>query len=158
MFAKAIIAALVSLPFFVQAQASSNCTRTYTVVAGDICDSISAAQSVSTYQLASLNTEVDAACHDLQPGLQICLGGDPSEDCKSVHVVKSGDTCDSISAAYNTNSTILMQNNPQLDQSCDIYQGEVLCVANMVQAPVAQSSVISALQTDPSGLPYCDEL
>jgi hypothetical protein len=50
-----------------------NCSRNYTVVSGDICDSISAAHNSSTYQLAVINRdEVDATCSNLIPGQVIC--------------------------------------------------------------------------------------
>jgi hypothetical protein len=52
---------------------NANCTRTYTVVAGDICDGISRAMNVSTYQLAAVNSDIiDAQCGNLQIGEQLC--------------------------------------------------------------------------------------
>lgn len=51
----------------------SDCTRNYTVVSGDICDSISKAHNSSTYQLAVVNRdEVDSTCSNLMPGQVIC--------------------------------------------------------------------------------------
>lgn len=64
--------------------AQSDCARNHTVVSGDTCDGISAAFNVSTYgflhptlimlitvysfQLAHVNTVIDAACDNLQIG------------------------------------------------------------------------------------------
>jgi len=41
------------------------------------------------------------------------------------------------------NMTILYHNNPQLDQSCDIYVGEVLCTSKTVQVPAIPASGIT---------------
>lgn len=91
-----------------------------------------------------------------------------------------GDTCDAISAAHQINTTILHENNPQINPDCsNIYIGEVLCVANSVKVPpptsgksypmpsTATPAVPSKTPTpansnddedDDSDLPYCDEL
>jgi hypothetical protein len=112
------------------------CTRNYTVAAGDWCDTISQAHNVSTYQLAAVNVGViDSTCDNLTPGENLCLGT-TGEDCTTTHVVQDSDTCDTILAQFNLNSTILAQNNPNIDSACDnLYTGEVLCVAPTVVAP-----------------------
>ena len=98
-----------------------------------------------------------------------------------------GDTCDAIAASKNVNTTLLHENNPQIDPKCDnIYVGEVLCVANTVIVPppvsgqsvpmpfTATPAVPSSTTTpavpsstpspqsgddgDNDDLPYCDEL
>ena len=47
-----------------------------------------------------------------------------------------GDTCEAIGAAHNANSTLIHENNPQIDPQCsNIYIGEVLCVADKVTVP-----------------------
>lgn len=49
-----------------------------------------------------------------------------------------GDTCEAIATAHNVNTTLLHENNPQIDPECsNIYIGEVLCVANSVIVPPA---------------------
>ncbi|KAF9451422.1 carbohydrate-binding module family 50 protein [Macrolepiota fuliginosa MF-IS2] len=131
--------------FFVQSTLAADCARKYTVKEGDICDSISAANQVSTYQLAVVNHGlVDEGCSNLAPGQEICLGY-PSEDCSTTYVVQDNDTCDGINSAHSLNSTILYLNNPQINQACDnIYIGEVLCVAQNVQVPPAPAGAIPA--------------
>ncbi|KAH9921940.1 uncharacterized protein BXZ73DRAFT_24354, partial [Epithele typhae] len=119
--------------------ASSDCTRTYVVKDGDWCDTISAANNVSTYQLAAVNPDIDDICGNLAIGSTLCLGT-KAEDCTSTHVVIADDSCEAIQAAYSINSTMLTHNNPQIDDACDnLYIGEVLCVANEVVSTAATS-------------------
>ncbi|KAG6829954.1 hypothetical protein H0H92_002858 [Tricholoma furcatifolium] len=136
-------AALLALPVLAQSAYAATCTRQYTVQAGDICDSISAAQNVSTYQLAAINTGIiDSTCDNLQVGSTLCLGY-AGEDCTTTYQVVAGDSCDALAAAHGLNTTILYLNNPQINSECtNIYVGEVLCVAGTVQAPAQPSTAI----------------
>lgn len=52
----------------VHAQTTPVCNRSYTVQAGDFCDGISAAQNVSTYQLATVNPVINPTCTNLFVG------------------------------------------------------------------------------------------
>ncbi|KAE9402231.1 hypothetical protein BT96DRAFT_974443 [Gymnopus androsaceus JB14] len=144
MFANVAIAAFV-LPFFVQS-AVAQCTRSYTIPENITCDGISAAESVSTYQLATVNAGIiNSECSNLEPGTTICLGY-ASQDCNTTYVVVANDTCDSITTANGINSTLLYGNNPQINSACsNIYVGEVLCVANTIAAPPAGSSLNTAI-------------
>jgi LysM repeat protein len=174
MFSKLTFAATAALLLIAPVLAdSSNCTRTYTVVSGDICDGISRAQNVSTYQLAAVNSNtVDALCSNLQVGQQLCLGT-PGEDCTSVHIVEDADTCSTIQSTFGLNSTILMQNNPNIDAGCDnLYNGLALCIADTVMAPPIPAGFFNSNSTgtvdwvpvspgdvgDNEDLPYCDEV
>jgi LysM repeat protein len=113
------------------------CTRTYTVRDGDICDSISAANNVSTYQLAVLNPAINSDCTNLLPGQTLCLGAS-GKDCTTTYVVRPNDDCNVVSSAYNINATVLSYNNPQLNADCsNLYIGEVLCVAGTDTVPPA---------------------
>jgi len=136
--AKTIAAAVVALPFLFQSAIAGPCVRDYTIQAGDICDSISAAKNVSTYQLATINAGViDSGCGNLAPGNKICLGYE-GEDCSTTYIVVKDDTCEGIQSKSGVNSTILRENNPQINEECsNIYIGEVLCTANQVQVPPA---------------------
>ncbi|RDB30859.1 hypothetical protein Hypma_005977 [Hypsizygus marmoreus] len=131
-------AALFALPLFAQSVLAGECTRRYIIKDGDICDSISAAQNVSTYQLSAINVGViDAECLNLVPSKTICLGY-AGEDCSTTYTVVADDTCEQIASNHKLNSTILTLNNPQINAECtNIYIGEVLCVANTVQVPPA---------------------
>lgn len=166
-------AVVVSSPFFSLFADANPCVRTYTIQQGDICDSISAAQQVSTYQLAVINAGIiDATCSNLVPGNTICLGYQ-DQDCTTTYVVKANDTCDQITSAQGTNSTMLWANNPQIDSVCDnIYIGEVLCVAGSVIVPPPPTTPVptnipstatpavpsSTTSSSTDDLPWCDEL
>ncbi|EPQ51499.1 hypothetical protein GLOTRDRAFT_112391 [Gloeophyllum trabeum ATCC 11539] len=176
MFSQTVVALIAVLPFAAQVMAA-DCARSYTIQEGDICDSISAAQNVSTYQLAAVNTDkIDATCSNLNPGDTLCLGY-PGEDCTTTYVVQPDDSCDAVQAAHGMNSTILLANNPQLDEACsNLYIGEVLCVAPTVQAPAAPSGAVlhgasipatataAAVEAAPTDdiddedLPWCEDL
>jgi len=173
MFSKYLFAvATASSPLFALFASAATCDRSYVIKEGDICDSISAAQGVSTYQLAVVNNGIiDAACSNLTPGNTICLGYKP-DDCTSVYVVKKDDTCDAIISAYGIDATTLWTNNPQIDTECyNIYIGEVLCVANSKVVPAPPPNYVpapipsTATPAPPAytgnsddDLPWCDEL
>lgn len=141
MFAQVYIVAILAV--FAQSVFAATCSRTYTIKAGDYCDKISQTQNVSTYQLAAINPSIiNKGCSNLTPGESICLGF-VGEDCSTTHVVQTGDTCAGIAATNGLNMTILHLNNPQLDNSCDIYDGEVLCTSKKVQVPAIPSSGIT---------------
>jgi len=136
----------VATVFVSSVLAGDICSRTYQVQVGDICDSISAVNSVSTYQLAALNPTIDAHCSNLQPGQSLCLGT-PGEDCQSTYVVALGDTCNSVMAAAGVNITIFEMNNPQIDSDChNLYVGEVVCTAPTVLVPIAPAAPWTAPQ------------
>jgi len=137
MFSKSVLTALLAVPFVAQAVlATQNDCRDYVVQEGDICDSISAAQHVSTYQLAVVNYGIiNQECSNLYAGEHICLGH-PGEDCTDTYVVEPCDTCEDISAKTGVPLDILYVNNPQIDDDCkNIYVGEVLCVATTPTVP-----------------------
>ncbi|KDQ55443.1 hypothetical protein JAAARDRAFT_133886 [Jaapia argillacea MUCL 33604] len=104
---------------------AADCTRTYVVKTGEICDGISAAQHVSTYQLAALNPGINADCSNLVAGWNLCLGL-ATEDCTTTYVVQLGDTCETIESQQGVNATMLYLNNPQISSDCsNLYVGEV---------------------------------
>ncbi|KAG2049928.1 hypothetical protein BDR06DRAFT_892817, partial [Suillus hirtellus] len=108
------------------------CDRNVTVRAGDTCDKISAANSVSTYQLAAVNSKViDSGCDNLAIGEVLCLGI-KGQDCKVTHVVKGGETCHDIAKAAGITEKTLLANNPNLGSDCSKYTGEVLCTAKTI--------------------------
>lgn len=173
MFPKLTLAAVALLLISPVLAENANCTRTYTIVAGDICDGISRAMNVSTYQLAAVNSDIiDAECGNLQIGGQLCLGT-PGEDCTEIHFVQDNDLCTSIGTQYGLNSTILMQNNPNIDEACDnLYTGMALCVAQTVIAPPIPAGFFNHNNTGSTDwvpvspgddgydddLPFCDDV
>ncbi|KAH0828581.1 hypothetical protein J3R83DRAFT_2852 [Lanmaoa asiatica] len=143
---------------------AQSCTRYYTVQSGDICDSISAANSVSTYQLAVVNNNIiDSSCDNLNPGSTICLGWQ-GEDCTTTYVVRLGDTCDGVAYNSGINTTVLYANNPQLTQDCtNLYVGEVICTSSTVEVPpvpgsgtIPGSAIPATATPAATDLPWCD--
>jgi len=113
------------------ASAIGMCARdAYKIQVGDYCDLIAAAHNSTTYQLAVSNWPViNEAGTNLALDGTLCLGIQ-DQDCQANYVVQPGDYCDLIASKTGINSTMLMANNPQIDEACDnIYEGEVLCVA-----------------------------
>ncbi|KAK7689485.1 hypothetical protein QCA50_007277 [Cerrena zonata] len=152
MFFSTVATALFALPFLTQSVFATDCARTYTVKEGDWCDTISAANNVSTYQLAVVNNgKIDKTCSNLQIGDQICLGATGS-DCKNTHVVKAGDSCEAVAQTYSVNATMFNVNNPQLTPECDnLYIGEVVCVANSPLVQALPEGVPMPAATVPAG-------
>ncbi|KAG5735178.1 hypothetical protein E4T56_gene1282 [Termitomyces sp. T112] len=166
--------AVLALPILAQSVYGATCNRKYTIQEGDICDSISVAKNVSTYQLSAINTAtIDSSCSNLVPGNTICLGY-AGEDCSTTYRVVADDTCDHIAANHGLNTTILYLNNPQINDECtNIYVGEVLCVSNTVQVPPQPSGTLpgavipttaapanptATASADDDDIPFCDEL
>jgi LysM repeat protein len=150
-----LLSSIVALIFSsaVVSVSAQSCMRTYTVESGDVCDGISAAQNVSTYQLAVLNPSINAGCTNLMPGQVLCLGT-PGDDCNTTYVVEPNDTCDEVAAAHKIDPSLLYHNNPQLDAKCDnMYIGEVLCVAPTGVAPPLPTGSLPATTIPTTALP-----
>ncbi|KZT25485.1 carbohydrate-binding module family 50 protein [Neolentinus lepideus HHB14362 ss-1] len=130
--ARLIFATVVATATMALAQ-NATCSRFYTVNLGDTCNAISADQDVSTYQLAFVNQgTIDAACDNLAEGEPLCLGI-VGQDCGSVHVVYSGDSCANIVSTAGVSLSTLLANNPNVNADCtNIYPGEVLCTSNTI--------------------------
>ncbi|KAF8812728.1 hypothetical protein BYT27DRAFT_7086146 [Phlegmacium glaucopus] len=114
----------------VNGQTTPPCARNYTVQPGDFCNLISATQNVSTFQLATVNGAIiDPACDNLLPGEVLCLGL-VGQDCTTVHVVQTDETCVTIASQANISFADLLSDNPNIDAGCtNIVVGEVLCIA-----------------------------
>ncbi|GJE98017.1 LysM domain-containing protein [Phanerochaete sordida] len=132
MFVLAPLATLAALFLTVHAQLPPDCARTTIVQSDDTCNSISATQHVSTFQLAHVNPGINAACSNLQKGQTLCLGV-AGQDCSTVDVVSNGDSCATIAGGAGISVSTLLHNNPNVDPACDnIGIGEVLCTANVL--------------------------
>ncbi|KAK7461434.1 hypothetical protein VKT23_008612 [Stygiomarasmius scandens] len=127
-----VSAAIVSAALLVSAQVSSDCARTYTVVAGDFCDKISAENNASTFQIANANPDtINSGCTNLVPDQVICLGL-TGLDCSTTTTVAAGTlgTCNDVANATGISVETLFHNNPNINSTCgNIYGGEVLCTS-----------------------------
>jgi len=132
MFSKTVFTSLVVVAAVAQGALAqvANCARNYTVRLGDTCDAISAAQNVSTFQLAFVNPKIDAGCDNLALGEPLCLGI-TGQDCTTVHVVAVGDFCSLIATEANIPLSTLLSNNPNVNANCtNIGISEVLCTSS----------------------------
>ncbi|KAJ6518856.1 hypothetical protein C8R45DRAFT_809437 [Mycena sanguinolenta] len=107
---------------------TSNCVfGTYTVKAGDTCQSIAFANSLSIDQFIATNG-LDISCTKLPAaGQPICLSG----HC-TLYNVQSGDTCVSIYEKENVTWSELLAWNPQIDNYCSniaTQVGKGICVS-----------------------------
>jgi len=143
---------------------AQSCKRWHTVQLGEVCDSICQAESVSLYQLAVMNPDINTECTNLMPGQELCLAKQ-GEDCQQVYQVIPNDTCEEVSEAHGIKLETFYLNNPQLDSSCtNLYIDEIVCVAHDFinydhgtsgppPAPSMPSTALPAMSTD---LPWCD--
>ncbi|KAF9021267.1 hypothetical protein BDZ89DRAFT_1138106 [Hymenopellis radicata] len=86
---------------------ATSCTATYSVQSGDNCDLIASKNSISNYQLTTLN---------------------PSMDCSLLYN-PSGDGCSAIADSHGISLDQLYTENPNLQNACNIYIGQTLCIA-----------------------------
>ncbi|KAI1136948.1 carbohydrate-binding module family 50 protein [Hypoxylon sp. FL0543] len=120
----------------------STCNKTYTVVSGDTCNAILAKQG-NTFTLAqfySWNPEVNAACTNLQPGEQVCVGvastgcAAPTApgiaaNCASCYTVVPGDTCLTITQPRGVSLASFYAWNPAVNSACsNLMPGYNYCV------------------------------
>ncbi|EMD32344.1 hypothetical protein CERSUDRAFT_87995 [Gelatoporia subvermispora B] len=128
----AVALAAAAAGIYSVANAQTGCERFYVIKVGDTCDSIAAANNVSTFQLQFINPDIDAGCDNLFPGTIICLGI-AGEDCETIHVVQPGDFCAEIADEAGIPISTLLANNPNVNANCtNIDVGEVLCTADEV--------------------------
>jgi LysM repeat protein len=97
--------------------------NTYTVVSGDSCGAIAAAQGVATGSLITLNN-VLPDCTNLQVGQSLCI----PQTC-TTYIVQSGDTCFAIATAHNITFTQLRSYNPTINPTCtNLIAGNNICL------------------------------
>ncbi|KAG1731323.1 uncharacterized protein EDB91DRAFT_724335 [Suillus paluster] len=127
------LVALAAIASVVAAQTPPDCVKTVITKLGDTCDKICAANSVSTYQLETVNHDiVDGKCDNLVPNETLCLGI-TGQYCDVVHVVQTGDICYEVAYQANITLTTLYANNPNINSTCgNIYPGEVLCTSSVI--------------------------
>jgi len=106
---------------------------TAVVKSGDTCQKIADAASMAVTTLQALNPGLD--CTNLFTGQVLCLSGTPQPparcQCTSSHIVKAGDTCDSIANAASTAVSTLKANNPGLNCAA-LVVGANLCTDSRV--------------------------
>jgi LysM repeat protein len=122
--------------------ATTECADYYTVVENDSCDTIAAAQDISSAQFLALNPGL--TCAGLLAGVAYCdfpltpvapappsnLAAGSFSNCTAYYTIASGNTCTSVDQQYDLALSDLLRWNPSLTASCTtIGLGEAYCVA-----------------------------
>lgn len=116
-----------------------NCNRWHLVESGDTCAAIASDAGITVSQLAEWNTGIGGtACTGMWLGYYLCtgvVGGTPTEppptnptpqptqpgmvdNCKKFHLVKSGQSCDTIASQYGITVANFIKWNSGVGSSC----------------------------------------
>ncbi|KAL4861950.1 hypothetical protein BDV12DRAFT_190754 [Aspergillus spectabilis] len=133
---------------------AESCVEFYKISSVDQCDTIASRHSITVNQLKSWNNEVNADCSNLWLDYYICVhvpgatttqpsnpgpteepsGPTPQmpgivDNCKSYHLIKSGDSCWSIYRDAGITLAQFRQWNTQVDASCsNLWLGYYVCI------------------------------
>ncbi|CAI5468228.1 unnamed protein product [Closterium sp. Yama58-4] len=126
------------------------CGLTYTVTAGDTCDTISSTYGLNGTTFYMLNPGLDCSVGQLPVGLAVCVGEQTSRDavtCTKWYLVQQGDNCPNIWNAANLTISSFMAINPGLRCQAPYLQvGQLVCIASptavMVDSLTANTSLI----------------
>ncbi|KFY72525.1 hypothetical protein V499_07338 [Pseudogymnoascus sp. VKM F-103] len=123
----------IATPTPVQPGMVTNCNKFYKVKAGDTCVTIASSASVTVAQLATWNTQIGGtACTGMWADYNICtgvIGSTPNPtpqpiqtgmvtNCKKFHLVKTGESCDTITRLYSITVANFIKWNPAAGASC----------------------------------------
>ncbi|KAJ7174357.1 hypothetical protein C8R46DRAFT_1189193 [Mycena filopes] len=126
---------------------TTGCTQYYTVVSGDFCGKIESQFGISFAQFVAWNPEVDAACDNIQAGLQYCVSGPSSTTsaaptssptapgtittgCTDYYTVVSGDFCSKIEDQFSISLAQFLKWNAGVNAQCSNLQiGFEYCVS-----------------------------
>ncbi|KZV98835.1 hypothetical protein EXIGLDRAFT_273250 [Exidia glandulosa HHB12029] len=116
----------------------AGCSTYYTIQSGDTCAVMQTKYGVTFDQIRQWNTEIDAKCSNIQPGIGYCVAGPavglgsllPSAGCTDYYTVQPGDTCTVIEARKGITLAQFLAWNPEINSQCSNIQGGVqYCVA-----------------------------
>ncbi|KAL5332615.1 hypothetical protein BJX70DRAFT_404410 [Aspergillus crustosus] len=133
---------------------ADNCDEFYQVVSGDQCGTIAPAHGITVDQFRSWNTEINADCTNLWVDYYVCVHvpgttttvpatPEPIEDptgptpqlpgtvsnCKSFHLIESGDSCWSIYTEAGITLAQLRQWNSHINAGCsNLWLAYYICV------------------------------
>lgn len=104
--------------------------KRYTTTKFDSCESIANATGVSGASIYMGNQEFIRDCHDIEPGLTLCV----PLPCRTYYI-RQTDTCASIEASLNLDGDLLQRYNSWLTYDCSNLQsatdfyGKIICVS-----------------------------
>ncbi|ATY65640.1 Peptidoglycan-binding Lysin subgroup [Cordyceps militaris] len=132
---------------------SAACASHYTVKAGDDCDSVSTALSVSTSMLQYQNS-IAADCSNFpKPGTDLCVPA----TCK-LYTLQANDTCFGISQAHNGSfsATQVISWNPRVNRDCsnlEVLVGTHLCISAPGDTSPPDPTTIPTTTATPTTVP-----
>ncbi|KAF8178488.1 hypothetical protein BJ912DRAFT_664798 [Pholiota molesta] len=131
--------------------ADEDCNSTYTVLNGDSCDSIAAANALNTTILTLNNPQIDQGCSNIYPGEVLCTS-------KTVRVAPIPAAGVTVEASHTTiivtpTATPVSTHAPVVSAT----PASAAATPNVTSAAAAAASS-AADEEDDSDLPFCDEL
>jgi len=139
----------ITTPSPVQTGLVSNCNNFYLVVSGDYCAAIAANYDITVAEFEAWNPAVGTDCSQLWVGTYVCVGTTdtappngvatptPVEpgivtNCKTFHLVVSGDTCSGIAAAAGGTVADIETWNTGVGSTCNnLWLGYYVCIATL---------------------------
>ncbi|KAH7333463.1 hypothetical protein BKA65DRAFT_564781 [Rhexocercosporidium sp. MPI-PUGE-AT-0058] len=132
---------------------TSTCVKSYTVVAGDSCAAIQAANGITFAQLLAWNPSIGSNCEFLAIGNTYCVSksagtttttsSKPTQtsSCTKSYTVVAGDSCAAIQAKYSITFAQLLAWNPSIGSNCEFLAiGNTYCVSKSAGTTTTTSS------------------
>ncbi|KAK0531147.1 hypothetical protein OC842_003710, partial [Tilletia horrida] len=114
-----------------QGTITANCTKFYTVTSNDSCGTICSAFKITIDMFRAYNPEINSGCTNLLGGEAYCVASTNNASCTQTYTVVTNDNCGTIDNAAGLTFAQLQGLNPSINSGCtNIYQGEILCIAN----------------------------
>ena len=147
----------------VYASSSSSCSNYYRLFYGDSCDTIASAYQITTQTLLALNPTLN--CQSLPIGQIICVPSLAQQQqqqqqqqsypssCANYYQLFTGDSCDTIAAAFRVTTQTLLALNPTLN-CLSLPIGQYICVPSISSSGGSTGQSSSATFVLPSCLNY----
>lgn len=132
---------------------AGDCDKFYQIVSGDQCDLVEKKNGISDSQFKQWNSQINDQCSNLWLGYYVCVhvpgatttstspgGSSPTngpslqmpgivDNCKTFHMVVSGDNCYNIQAKYNISLDQILAWNSQVNHECtNLWADYYICV------------------------------
>lgn len=141
----------ITTPTPAQPSMVSNCDAFYLVKSGDTCDSIASQHGITAAQFRDWNRGAGSSCTGLWANAYACvsiIGHNPTptqpgngistptpiqsgmtKNCKTFHLVRSGESCATIQSRYKVTLAQLVSWNPAIGSQCTgMWSNTYLCV------------------------------
>ncbi|KAK6333339.1 hypothetical protein TWF718_011154 [Orbilia javanica] len=108
---------------------TNQCRLWHETQAGDSCWAIYTEYGITFANLRAWNPVLDAGCTNLELGMAYCVEG-PGGRCTEKYTVGPGDYCWKIWNDHGITETQFRTWNPDINESCDVWEGLAVCVAH----------------------------